>query len=75
MSENKQKNEQTDIIEQQTCYCMTRRYFEYAHFIPIVGVGKRGAYINWSMVTCQSRQYLFGTALWFTGPRPADPRQ
>ena len=27
------------------------RYFQHAHFIPIVGVGKRGqAYINWSMV-------------------------
>ena len=22
----------------------TRRYFQHAHFIPIVGVGKRGAY-------------------------------
>ena len=29
-----------------------RRYFQHAHFIPIVGVGKRGEY-DWSMVTCQ----------------------
>ena len=29
------------------------RYFQHAHFIPIVGVEKREAYINWSMVTCQ----------------------
>ena len=24
--------------------CINRRYFQHAHFIPIVGVGKRGAY-------------------------------
>ena len=29
-----------------------RRYFQHARFIPIVGVGKRGAYYL-SMVTCQ----------------------
>ena len=30
-----------------------RRYFQHTHFIPIVGVGKSEAYINWSMMTCQ----------------------
>ena len=30
-----------------------RRYFQHAHFIPIVGVGEREANINWSMVNCQ----------------------
>ena len=29
-----------------------RRYYQDAHFIPIVAVGQRGE-INWSMVTCQ----------------------
>ena len=29
------------------------RYFQYAHSIPIVGVGKSEANINWSMMTCQ----------------------
>ena len=24
--------------------CLYRRYFQHAHFIPIVGAGKRGAY-------------------------------
>ena len=34
------------------------RYFQHAHFIPIVGVGKREAHINWSMVTCQGSTRL-----------------
>ena len=25
-------------------YLYTRRYFQHAHFIPMVGVGKKGAY-------------------------------
>ena len=37
--------------------CRLPRYFQHAHFIPIVGVGKRGEY-NWSMVTCQSSTRL-----------------
>ena len=51
----------------------SRRYFQHAHFIPIVGVGKRGA--------CESvhgdlpRQHPFGTTSRFTGPVPADSRQ
>ena len=35
------------------CCAVYRRYFQHAHFIPIVGVGKRKANINWSIVTCQ----------------------
>ena len=65
-------------------------YFQHAHFIPIVGVGKRGEY---SMVsTCPlhtnsgcgkerrilhgdlPRQHPFGTTSRFTGPVPADSR-
>ena len=51
-----------------------RRYFQYAHFIPIVGVGKRGAYqlVHGDL----PRQHSFGTTtLRFTGPVPADSRQ
>ena len=29
-----------------------RRYFQHAHFIPII-VWEREAHINWPMVTCQ----------------------
>ena len=48
-------------------------YFQHAHFIPIVGVGKRGAY---SLVHGDlPRQYSFGTTLRLTGPVPADSRQ
>ena len=50
-----------------------RRYFQHAHFIPIVGVGKRGEY---QLVHCDlPRQHSFGTTLRFTGPVPADSRQ
>ena len=50
-----------------------RRYFRHAHFIPLVGVGKRGAYL---LVHCDlPRQHSFGTTLRFTGPVPADSRQ
>ena len=49
------------------------RYFQHAHFIPTVGVGKRGVY----SVVCGDlpRQHSFGTNLRFTGPVPADSRQ
>ena len=51
----------------------TRRYFQHAHFIPVVGVGKRGAY---SLVHGDlPRQHSFGTTLRFTDPVPADFRQ
>ena len=50
-----------------------RRYFQHAHFIPIVGVGKRGVY---SLVHGDlPRHHSFGTTLRFTGPVPADSRQ
>ena len=52
-----------------------RRYFQHAHFIPIVivGVGKRGAY---ELVHSDlPRQHSFGTTLRFTGPVTADCRQ
>ena len=49
-------------------------YFQHAHFIPIVGVGKRGEYemVHGDLPT---RQHPFGTTLRFTGPVPADSRQ
>ena len=47
-----------------------RRYFQHAHFIPIVGVGKRGEYelVHGDL----PRQHPFRTTLRFTGPVPAD---
>ena len=49
------------------------RYFQHAHFIPIVSVGKRGAYLL--VHGNLPRQPLFGTTLRFTGLVPADFRQ
>ena len=48
-------------------------YFQHAHFIPIVGVGKRGAYqlVHGDL----PRQHSFGATSRFTGPVPADSRQ
>ena len=49
------------------------RYFQHAHFIPIVSMGKKGVY---SLVHVDlPRQHSFGTTLRFTGPVPADSRQ
>ena len=50
-----------------------RRYFQHAHFIPIVGVGKRGEYnlVHGDL----PRQHSFGTTLRLTGPVLADSRQ
>ena len=50
-----------------------RRYFQHAHFIPIVDVGKRGEYqlVHGDL----PRQHPFRTTLRFTGPVPADSRQ
>ena len=50
-----------------------RRYFQHAHFIPIVGVGKRGEYqlVHGDL----PRQHPFETTLRFTGPVPSDSRQ
>ena len=50
-----------------------RRYFQHAHSIPIVGVGKRGAY--YLVHGDLPRQHPFGTTLRFTGPVPADSPQ
>ena len=50
-----------------------RRYFQHAHFIPIVGVGKRGEYLL--VHGDLPRQHPFGTTLRFTGPMPEDSRQ
>ena len=49
------------------------RYFQHAHFIPVVGVGKRGAdlFVDGDL----PRQDSLGTTLRFTGPAPADSRQ
>ena len=49
------------------------RYFQHAHFIPIVGVGKRGVY--YLVHGDLPRQRSFGTTLRFTGPVPAESRQ
>ena len=49
------------------------RYFQHARSIPIVGVGKIGAYhlVHGDL----PRQRSFGTTLRFTGPVPADSGQ
>ena len=68
-------------VDLYSCYmcdvCVTiqyiHRYFQHAHFIPIVGVGKRGAY--YLVHGDLPRQHSFGIALGFTGPVPADSRQ
>ena len=46
----------------------------YNHFIPIVSVGKRGAYqlVHGDL---PRQQHSFGTTFRFTGPVPADSRQ
>ena len=49
------------------------QYFQHAHFIPIVGEGKRGEY--YLVHGDLPRQQSFGTTLMFTGPMPADSRQ
>ena len=55
------------------CPYMVINVSVHAHFIPIVGVGKRGEYelVHGDL----SRQHPFGTTLRFTGPVPADSRQ
>ena len=56
-----------------SCPHRNRRYFQHAHFIPIVGVGKRGEYqlVHGDLL----RQHSFGTTLRFTGPVLVDSRQ
>ena len=55
-----------------TCFVLLhRRYFQHAHFIPIiVVVGKRGAY--YLVHGDLPRQHSFGTTLIFIGLVPAD---
>ena len=52
---------------------LNSNYFQHAHFIPIVGVGKRGEYelVHGDL----PRQHPFETTLRFTGPVPAGSRQ
>ena len=57
----------------QSNVCTLCRYFQHAHFIQIVGVGKRGAY--YLVHGDLPRQHSLGTTLMFTGPAPADSRQ
>ena len=46
---------------------------QHAHFIPIVGVGKRGAYhlVHGDLL----RKHSFESTLRFTDPVPADSRE
>ena len=39
------------------------------------GCGKRGAHINWSMVTCKMAALVIGTTLRATDPVSVDSRQ
>ena len=54
-------------------FTILRRYFQHAYFMPIVSVGKIGAY--YLVHGDLPRQHSFGTILRFTGPVPADSRQ
>ena len=47
--------------------------FQHAHFIPILDVGKRGAY--YLVRSDLPRQHPIGTTLRFTGPVPVGSRQ
>ena len=54
-------------------HTIARGYFQHTHFIPLVGVVKRGAY---ELVHDDlPGQQPFGTTLRFTGPMPADSQQ
>ena len=52
---------------------MMKLPYQHAHFIPIVGVGKRVEYLL--VHGDLPRQHPFGTTLRLTGPVPADSRQ
>ena len=52
--------------------CAVIRYFQHAHSMPIVGVGKRGEYK--SVHGDLPMQHPFGTTLRLTGPVSADSR-
>ena len=59
------------LTRSQKALC--HRYVQHTHFIPIVGVGKRSAYLL--VHGDLPRQHPFGTTLRFTGPVPAASRQ
>ena len=61
------------VVTGASASCFGEQYIQHAHFIPIVGVGKRGAYqlVHGDL----PRQHSFGTPLRFTGPVPAGSRQ
>ena len=72
----KAHNRRMDIISCVIVYCqvpINRRYFQHAHFIPIVGVEKRSVYqlVHGDL----PRQHSYGTTLRFTGSVPADSRE
>ena len=58
---------------QLSSFSCSSMYFQHAHFIPLVTVGKRGdiKLIRGDL----PRQHSFGTTLRFTGPVPADSQQ
>ena len=55
--------------------CRDDAFYQRAHLIPMVDVGKRETHINWSMVTCKVVAPVTGTTLRPTDPVPADSRQ
>ena len=71
---SRDKNSSWDVIGLlYSTQCSMGRYFQHAHLIPTVGVGKRGA--SYLVYGDLPRQNSFGTTLTFTGPVPADSRQ
>ena len=66
------------VVKRRCISLLQLQYFMFredhdAHFIPMVGVGKRGAYeLVYSNLP---RQHSFGTTLRFTGSVTADCRQ
>ena len=76
--EGHKKDYNSTTVGQCLCYGVGilykfTRYFQHAHFIPMVGGGKRGAY--YLVHGDLPRQHSFGTTLRFTGAVPADSRQ
>ena len=54
---------------------LPHRYFQHAHFMPIVNVGKRVAHINWFIVRPAKVAPVTGTTLRTAGSVPTDSRQ
>ena len=59
-------------IKHGRSYCNQQHRVQHAQFIPLVGVGKRGAYelVHGDL----PRQHSFGTTLRVAGPVPVDSR-